>query len=43
MQRTAKFARFVIVFLALAFGFVANAADEEKGGGGMGLATTQRS
>jgi hypothetical protein len=42
MQRTAKFARFVIVVFALFLGLTAQAADEEKGGGGMAPVTTQR-
>lgn len=42
MQRTAKFARFVIAFFVLAFGFTARAADDEKGGTGLGPTVTQR-
>jgi hypothetical protein len=42
MQRTAKFARFVIAFLALAFGLPVQAADDSKGGTGLGPVTTQR-
>ena len=42
MQRTAKFARFVIALLTLTLGFTAQAADDEKGGVGMGASTTQR-
>jgi hypothetical protein len=42
MQRTAKFARFVIVVFALFLGLTAQAADDSKGGTGLGPVTTQR-
>lgn len=42
MQRIVKFARFVIAFFTLAIGFTALAADDEKGGTGLGPSVTQR-
>jgi hypothetical protein len=42
MNRTAKFARFVIAFFALTLGIAALAADDEKSGTGLGPVVIQR-